>query len=127
MNERRSHSQHPEDLPWNDVPADSDVIPGTEEPDPAEVLGDDNEEYDQATPRHRDLDDTYHRDTLSERLTEEEPESRLGRAAESDPEFQGAEPGGYVLLAETEDADQQDAGPDELPAEDAAIHVTKGE
>ena len=122
MNERRSHSQHPEDLPWNDVPADSDVIPGTEEPPPAEVFGDDNEEYDQASPSPRDSD-TYHRDTLNERLSEEEPESRLGPTAERDAEFQGAEPDGYVLLAETED-DEQTNGSDELPAEDAAIHVT---
>jgi hypothetical protein len=120
MNERRSHSQHPEDLPWNDVPADSDVIPGTEEPAPAEVFGEDNEEYDPTSSRVRD--DTYHRDTLAERLAEEEPESRLGPTAERDTEFQGAEPGGYVLLAETEDADQ--TGSDDLAAEDAAIHVT---
>ena len=124
MNERRSHSQHPEDLPWNDVPADSDVIPGTEEPAPAEVFGEDNEEYDQASPHPRDPD-TYHRDTLSERLAEEEPESRLGRTAEPDSEFQGAEPGGYVLLAETEE-DEQAGGSDELAAQDAAVHVTEG-
>jgi hypothetical protein len=124
MNERRSHSQHPEDLPWNDVPADSDVIPGTEEPPPAEVVGEDNEEYDQASPRPRASDETYHRDTLTERLAEEEPESRLGPTAERDAEFQGAEPGGYVLLAETEDTDQ-DGGSDELAAEDAAVHVTE--
>ena len=123
MNERRTHSQHPEDLPWHDVPADSAVIPGTEEPVPAEVVGEDNEEYDQASPRSRDSDEPYHRDTLGERLAEEEPESRLGPTAEPDTEFQGAEPGGDVLLAESEDAEEAGRS-DRLAAEDAAIHLT---
>jgi len=34
------------DLPWNDEPADRDVVPGTEEPDPAEVEGDEGDEVD---------------------------------------------------------------------------------
>ena len=37
------------DAPWNDAPADSDAIPGTEEPDPAEVVGEEGEEYDLAS------------------------------------------------------------------------------
>ena len=123
MHERRNHGQHPEDLPWNDVPADSDVIPGTEEPPPAEVVGDDNEEYDQATPRPLASDETYHRDTLNERLAEEEPESRLGPTADRDSEYQSAEPDGSVLVAELADAEEA-GGSAGLAAEDAAIHVT---
>ena len=33
-------TEHPEDLPWNDAPADSDAPLGSAEPDPAEVTGD---------------------------------------------------------------------------------------
>src|ERR1700730_9375555 len=67
MNGRRTNSQHPEDLPWNDVPEDSSVIPGTEEPAPAEVFGDDDEEHDVAGQAPPDPDDQYRRRTLRER------------------------------------------------------------
>ena len=87
------------DEPWNDVPADSDVVPGTEEPDPAEVVGDEGEEEDVS---HRSAD-LSHRDTLDERLAEEEPD-RL--SAGRDDEF------------------DESADDDEPGAEDAALHVT---
>ena len=75
MADRDPVTPHPEDLPWNDVPADSDVVLGTEEPDPAEVVGDEGEEVDVSYRGARDLD---HHDTLDERLAEEEPDG--GRA-----------------------------------------------
>ena len=55
------------DAPWRDSPADSDAIPGSEEPDPAEVVGEDGDERDLASPRLRP-DDIYQHDTLDERL-----------------------------------------------------------
>lgn len=82
------------DAPWNDSPADSDVVPGTEEPDPAEVEGDEGEEHDVSHPPSPDPALKYRQDTLDERLSEEVPD---GAAAEEDP--------------------------DDLPAEEAAVHV----
>lgn len=83
------------DLPWNDVPADSDVIEGTEEPDPAEVEGDEGEEVDVSRPPIADISAQYRRDTLDERLAEEVPDR---------------------LVAEDDDDDEA--------AEEAALHVT---
>ena len=76
-----------------------------------------------ATPPPTAREGTNNRGALDELLAEEGPEQRLGPTAERDAEFQGAEPGGYVLLAETEDTDQ-DGGSDDLAAQDAAVHVT---
>lgn len=65
---------HPEDLPWNDVPDDDALIPGAVEPDPAEVVGDETDARDLAAHRIVDPDT---RETLDERLTEEEPDSAV--------------------------------------------------
>lgn len=111
------------DSPWRDVPADSDVISGTEEPDPAEVVG---EEGDERDPVSRSLDepkDIYQRDTLDERLAEEEPEASLrGQADLEAGQLQAPERGGDDVLVEESDPDPDDDG-DELGAEDAAIHL----
>jgi len=125
MNEREPNSEHPEDFPWNDVPGDSAVITGTEEPAPAEVVGEDGDEHDLTTARDRGFEDRYHRDTLSERLAEEEPESRLRQAPDREAELQGPRrAGGDVLLGESQDANKAGRS-DELAAEDAAIHITQ--
>jgi hypothetical protein len=113
-------------MPWNDVPVDSDVLRGSEEPDPAEVTGEEGEEYDPASPRIPDLSEKYHHDTLSERLAEEEPD-RLSRPL-PDPlagELQAPERGGgYVIPGEENDAETT-GEIEELGAEDAAIHIRK--
>lgn len=124
MSDRDPRNVPPEDLPWNDVAADSDVPAGSEEPDPAEVEGDEGEEVDVARPRNVLPDDENRRDTLDERLAEEEPE-RFGAAR--DPEA------GEILAAELEGGDDDvsldlgesdDDGFDgDQAAEDAAIHV----
>jgi len=54
MSERNPRNVPEGDLPWNDVPADSDVVPGSEEPDPAEVEGDDGDEVDVSHPASPD-------------------------------------------------------------------------
>jgi hypothetical protein len=107
------------DAPWRDVPADSDVVSGTEEPDPAEVVGDEGDERDPVSHRLDESTDIYRRDTLDERLAEEEPEAPLrGQPAAEADQLQAPERGGDdVIVEETED------DPDELAAEDAAIHV----
>jgi hypothetical protein len=113
------------DAPWRDVPADSDVIPGTEEPDPAEVVGDEGDERDLTSPRVDESRDSYQRDTLDERLAEEEPEALLRGSPD-------AEAGQLVAPEDTtedvtvaeDDADADDE-PDELSAEEAAVHIRK--
>jgi hypothetical protein len=78
-------TEHPEDLPWNDAPADSDAPLGSGDPDPAEVTGDEDD------PAIRDASlagrlhdvDEYRRETLDERLSEEEPDRA---AASQEPE-----------------------------------------
>lgn len=125
MNQRDPHSEHPEDLPWNDVPGDSAVVTGTEEPTPAEVVGEDGDEHDLTTPRSRGFEDGYRRDTLTERLAQEEPESRLHTASDPETELQGPPlSGGDVFVGES--LERQQAGPsDDLAAEDAAIHIRR--
>ena len=56
------------DLPWNDVPADDDVLFG--EPNPAEVLEteDGDDVVDVSQPSSPAALDSNHRDTLDERL-----------------------------------------------------------
>src|SRR4029077_4041406 len=88
------------DLPWNDVPADSDVVPGTEEPDPAEVEGDEGDEVDVSHPPVPDISLKYQQETLDERLAEEVPDRT---PLEQDPaagELQGGAGGGDDLAAE---------------------------
>jgi hypothetical protein len=116
------------DLPWNDVPADSDVVPGTEEPDPAEVEGDEGEEVDVSRSPVPDIAAKYHRDTLDERLAEEEPDRAT--FTEQDEEAGGIqartvdddEDDLSLDLAERDADEDADAGGDE-DAEDAAIHI----
>jgi hypothetical protein len=119
-------TEHPDDLPWNDAPADSDAPLGSGDPDPAEVSGDEDD------PAIRDASlagrlhdvDEYHRDTLDERLSEEEPD----RAAQSqEPEagaLQAPESGDddiALLAGEPDRLDSFEA--EDESAEDAAIHV----
>jgi hypothetical protein len=127
MSERDPGSAHQDDLPWTDVPADSDVVPGTEEPDPAEVEGDEGEEVDVSYPGSRDPADKYRRDTLDQRLAEEEPD-RVPREQDAEAgEFQAPESGDDDISVERGEADQaeaSDAGNE--AAEDAAVHIDEG-
>jgi hypothetical protein len=124
MSDRSQAGPHPEDLPWNGVPADSDVVYGTEEPDPAEVEGDAGAEVDVSRPLSPDSSAKYGRDTLDERLSEEEPEvgsraqARIGdiQAPESDEDD--------ITLNVGERDDGAESGSVEEPAaEEAALHI----
>jgi hypothetical protein len=119
-------TEHPEDLPWNDTPADSDAPLGSGEPDPAEVSGDEDD------PALRDASlagrlhdvDEYRRETLDERLSEEEPD----RAAQlGEPEagaLQAPEAGDDDIALLRGEPDRMDSfGDDDESAEDAAVHV----
>lgn len=120
-------SDHPEDLPWNDVGADSDVFPNSEEPDPAEVEGDEDDPAERDTSyRERRPGEDVHRDTLDERLREEVPDRAVEEQEPEAPEFAAPE------LREAEDFEapvaERDRGTDPVeqdvePAEEAAIHV----
>jgi hypothetical protein len=111
------------DAPWLDVPADSDVIPGTEEPDPAEVVGEDGDERDLASARLDEPFDPYQRDTLDERLAEEEPEATLrGIPAAQAGELVAPEDAGDDVTLAEDDPDADDEVVD-LGAEDAAVHI----
>jgi hypothetical protein len=122
-------TEHPEDLPSNDSPADSDAPLGDGEPDPAEVTGDEDD------PAIRDASlagrlhdvDEYRRETLDERLGEEEPD-RVAQAQEPEAgALQAPEAGDddiAVLRGEPDRLDSLDE--DEEPAEDAAVHEIDG-
>jgi hypothetical protein len=111
------------DSPWRDIPADSDVIIGTEEPDPAEVVGEEGDERDLASSGLDKPTDIYRRDTLDERLAEEEPEDSLrGQPDPEAGELQAPERGGDDVFAKEDDSDP-DSDSDELGAEDAAVHI----
>ena len=123
MSRGNSGGARPEDLPWNDVSADSDSPPGSGEPDPAEVEGDEGEEFDAASPRIPDPYAKYQPDTLDERLAEEEPELPLrGEAAAEAGGLQSADEGDEdVDLGEEDEIDPVEA--EEPAAEEAAIHI----
>ena len=120
-------TEHPEDLPWNDVQADSDVFPDSNEPDPAEVEGDEDDPAQRDRSYHeRRPGEDYYRDTLDERLREEVPDRTLEEQEPEAPEFDAPE------LREAEDFQapvaEHDTGEDPveaevLPAEEAALHV----
>jgi hypothetical protein len=119
-------TEHSEDLPWNDAPADSDAPLGSAEPDPAEVVGDEDDPALQdlsLQARLHDVDE-YRRESLDERLSEEEPD----RAAHAEqPEagaLQAPESGDDDIHLQRGESDQLDSLDDEHEAaEDAAVHV----
>jgi hypothetical protein len=126
-NERTMPQGHPEDLPWNDVAADSGTMSADPEPDPAEVVGDDNEEEDLASHRVPDPYEKYRPETLDQRLAEEEPEATLNLAADAEAgELQAPESGGGdVDLGEEDSPGPEGDTVDEVAAEDAAVHVRR--
>ena len=120
-------TDHPEDLPWNDSPADSDAPLGDGEPDPAEVTGDEDDPAvtdSSLVGRLHDVDE-YHRDTLDERLGEEEPD-RAARFQEPEAgELQAPESGDDDIELVSGEPDPSDSldGDDDESAENAAVHV----
>jgi hypothetical protein len=82
MADREPSIQHPEDLPWNDGPADR-ILPATEEPAPAEIDEREGEAIDLASSPIPDPYQKYRRESLDERLAEEEPDVTAEGAPES--------------------------------------------
>lgn len=120
-------TEHPEDLPWNDAPANSDAPLGSAEPDPAEVTGDEDDPAkrdESLAGRLHDVDE-YRRDTLDERLREEEPDRTT---LEQEPEagaLQAPEDGDDDIALTAGEPDPTDFVEDDDDdfAEEAAIHV----
>jgi hypothetical protein len=116
---------HPEDLPWNDEPGDTLAWPAGREPEPAEVDGgEDGDESDRSEPAVDDSD-LNRRQTLDERLAAEQPD-RLradppdaGGVALQDGE-RGEED---IEVAEPDPDALYNEEADDLPAEEAAIHI----
>jgi hypothetical protein len=107
------------DSPSRDALEDSDAIPESEEPDPAEVVGEEGNERDRTRPPFQEPLDLFQHDTLDERLAEEEPEAVLrGSPDEEAGGLQAPERGGDDVVTGEADAD-----PDEPAAEDAAVHI----
>ena len=123
-------TEHPEDLPWNDVPADSDVV-GEEEPDPAEVVGDEDDpaQRDLAAARVLNKRTEYTQDTLDQRLAEEEPDVAAQSAEKQrGGEIQAPEAGDDDLTLDLGEPDFEDpAGPLAEPAEEDAVRIVDDE
>lgn len=120
-------TDHPEDLPWNDTPADSDAPLGSGEPDPAEVTGDeDDPALDDASLAGRLHDvDEYRRDTLDERLSEEEPDRAALSPEPEAGDLQAPEAGDddIAVTRSERDAWESPEDDDADSAEEAAMHV----
>ncbi|MBV8445387.1 MAG: hypothetical protein JOZ92_05660 [Candidatus Dormibacteraeota bacterium] len=121
----RDAGPHPEDLPWNDEPDDPMAWAAGHEPEPAEVDGDDGEEEDRSQLPIDDSD-LNRRQTLDERLRAEVPDRvRREQSRQSWQTLQEGETGeGDVEEAEPDrDAIYSEEEEDDLPAEEAAIHI----
>lgn len=123
MADRGPETAHAEDLPSSDSPADSALLFGMDEPDPAEVVGDDGEEVDVSHAGVREPD-AYHRDTLDERLAEERPDVLDASQSAEAGDLQSPEPGGEDLFSVRAEPDRgEPGGAAAEAAEDAAVHV----
>jgi len=109
--------RHPEDLPWNDVPADDGALPGSLEPDPAEVVGDEDNARDTASPRQ-----SGERESLDARLAQEAPDRPVRGTDQQAPSLLAGDEGEDDIAAGEPDT-YDPAEEDEPPAEEAAIHV----
>jgi hypothetical protein len=127
MSEREPHNADAEGLPWNDALADADLIPGTEEPDPAEVEGDEDDDA-KLDVSHRpapDPYDKYRQESLDARLAEELPDRTLREQARGVGGIQSPIRGeDDDLTLDLGEADDQDDWDDkDESAEESAIHI----
>lgn len=114
-----SDNANARDLPWNDSPADDAIIPGATEPDPAEVVGSDDDPSDLAG---RPINDPNVRESLDERLAEEEPDTPV-RTGPDDAVQLILGDAGADMDADQAEGDDDDDDQSELGAEEAAVHI----
>jgi hypothetical protein len=107
------------DLPSNDSPADDDIIPGATEPDPAEVVGGDDDPSDLAG---RPINDPNVRETLDERLAEEEPDRPVRQGPDESVQLILGDEGDDVE-ADHSEGDEDDDAQNDLGDEEAAVHI----
>ena len=107
------------DLPSNDSPADDAIVPGATEPDPAEVVGTDDDPRDLAG---RAINDPNVRESLDERLAEEQPDRPVHTGPDDAVQLIHREDGAGVDADEPEGDDDGD-DQSELGAEEAAVHI----
>jgi len=118
MAQRPRDRRGDEDMPWNDSPADSSAYPGHEEPDPANVVGDDDNPRDTSLRHQENLTEG---DSLEERIRAEVPEGTS----------EGRPAGIEITDVEDSDSDSNSSGDsdddsdDDLPAEEAAMHLDR--
>jgi hypothetical protein len=121
--------RHSEDAPWNDVAADSGTMSTDPEPDPAEVVGDEDDEAVRDAAAHRVPDpyEKYRQETLDQRLAEEEPDvlRRSGDPEAGDLET-AVDEDDFVGVGERDEVDLGEENEDDEDAEDEAIHVRPG-
>src|ERR1700738_5282641 len=122
MTDREPRGPQQQDMAGNHETADSEGATRSLDPAPAEVCPDDDGGAVDSTDNPQLEADFYHRDSLDERLAEEEPER--GPRAGSSPSAGEllAAGGGDESVGSFSDIDDDD---DDLGAEDAAIHVTE--
>lgn len=129
MSDREPQGAAGEDLPWNDALADADLIPGTEEPDPAEVEGDEDDDakLDASRAPTPDPYDKYRRESLDKRLSEELPDRLLHEqdavAGGIQSPIWGEDDDETLDLAEPDDQDDWDEKDES--AEEAALHIVE--
>jgi hypothetical protein len=114
MDQRSGSGRSDEDMPWNDAPPGSDAFPGYEEPDPAEVVGDEDAPRDISLRQRLDLGEA---DALEGRLRAEVPD-RISDNARAGMEL--AEEDGEQEIYTS--GDGEDDQPADLPAEEAAVN-----
>ncbi len=107
------------DLPSGDVPDDDAIISGAMEPDPAEVVGSDDNPRDLA---EHEFNDPNVRETLDERLAEEEPDRPVRRRPDGAVQVISDDDGADVDAEEAEHDDDEDRH-DDLGAEEAAVRI----
>jgi hypothetical protein len=109
------------DLPSDDEPDDDAIIRDAMEPDPAEVVGDDDSPRDLAAHR---INDPNVRESLDERLSEEEPDRPVRRKPRDAVQVIGDDDGDDIDADETEsDDDEDEDDQSDLGAEEAAVHI----
>lgn len=106
------------DLPSADAPDDEDFGPQALAPDPAEIVGEDDAPRDLAA---RETNDPNVRETLDERLAEEEPDRPVRKGPDDAVQLILGDDGRDVE-ADTAEGDD-DGDQSELGAEEAAVHI----
>lgn len=109
------------DLPSDNSPDDDALVPGAVEPDPGEVVGSDNSPRDLAAHA---FNDPNVRETLDERLAEEEPDRLASGRSDGAVQLILGEDG-EDMDADSAEGDDDEGDDGDLGAEEAAVHIER--